>query len=272
MKIPPFLGAVALASVFTLQAVTTHAALINFDNNTDLTNNFIQAGSTGSGTLALQAASVGIGSPASGGVTLGNADRNWNLNTSTYDLSATGPGTFQISSYFKPNGLVSSPTGLYLGFSAAPTTNTTGGAGWFGMRLNFTNVGTFLFTPRTDNGNGTDSGTFTSSSANWYKFTVDIVRSATLNTFNVTGKVDNYGTNGITTPNLVGTYSASVINSALWLDNSANAGFRAPSGNGVGALDNFEVTAVPEPTTVISGLAIALVGLATMLRRRSLNS
>ena len=110
MKIPPFLGAVALASVFTLQAVTTQAALINFDNATDLTNNFTEVG-TNTGTLAAQAAGAGIGSPASGGVTLGAADRNWNLNTSTYNLSSNGPGIFQISSYFKPNGLVGSPTG-----------------------------------------------------------------------------------------------------------------------------------------------------------------
>ena len=46
-----------------------------------------------------------------------------------------------------------------------------------------------------------------------------------------------------------------------------------------GGLDEFrigdtlaDVTPVPEPTTVVSGMAIALVGLATMFRRRSLNS
>ena len=138
------------------------------------------------------------------------------------------------------------------------------------IRYNAANLG--FLQGRTNDVNVGTSSTFTTDANNWYKFTVDIVRSATLDTFNVTGKVDNYGTNGITTPTLVGTYSASVTNSALYTDNSANAGFRAPSVNGVGALDNFEVTAVPEPTTVVSGMAIALVGLATMFRRRSLNS
>ena len=269
MKISTYLNAAALAACFSLQTFTARAVLVTFENATDLTANFTEVNGTGLGG-AVQAAGVGIGLPASGGVTLGTADRNYNLNTETFNLSATGPGSFTISSYFKPNGFTSSPTGLFLGFAADATANTTGGAGWFGARVQYTSATAAQINGRSDNSGVGNTG-FTTSSANWYKFTLNVVRSATPNIFNLSGMVQDYGTNGLTLTSTVVNFSESVTNIALYTDTAVNAGFRAPSGNGVGALDNFEAVAVPEPGTAVLG-ALGIVGFAAMLRRRSQKS
>ena len=272
MKISTYLNAAALAACFSLQTFTARAVLVTFENPTDLTANFTEVNGTGLGG-AVQATGVGIGLPASGGVTLGTADRNYNLNTETFNLSATGPGSFTISSYFKPNGFTSSPTGLFLGFAGTAATNTTGAdaTGWFGMRVRYNAANTAILQGRTNDANVGSSSSFITDATNWYKFTLDVVRSATLNTFTLNSSIQNYGANGVTITGSPVNFSDTITNATLYTDTAVNAGFRAPSGNGVGALDNFEAVAIPEPGTAVLG-ALGIVGFAAMLRRRSQKS
>ncbi|HEX8313228.1 MAG TPA: PEP-CTERM sorting domain-containing protein [Chthoniobacteraceae bacterium] len=261
----------ALVAVFTFPSFTAEAATVAFETQADLTDNFTLA--SDNTTAPLVTAGAGIGNPASGGLVNGpSGDDGYNFNTA-FNLSVAGN---QISMFFKNSGTgpAQTPTSLFLGYStdAGTTlnTNVVNGQEWFGMRVSAQTGGVnFRLQTRSNNSTVTDQGQdFALTTTNFYKFTVEVVRTATAGVFSLTGKVEDFGTDGTSIPaTALKTFTSSVTNTAVYNDTSAFAGFRAPSGGGANNFDNFSVNQVPEPGT-IGLLALATVGMVAIRRRR----
>ena len=111
--------------------------------------------------------------------------------------------------------------------------------------------------------NNTQTANFNLTLGDWYRFAVDISKSATPNTFTVAGFLQDMGTDGLTpgTSLTFGPENSSNANTVdLYTDTAVYAGFRGhASTGGADMYDNFSVLQpVPEPAS------LGLLGLAAM--------
>jgi hypothetical protein len=97
----------------------------------------------------------------------------------------------------------------------------------------------------------------------WYQFTIDITKSATANTFIVSGSLQDLGTDGLT-PGSTLVFAPETSSNAntvdLYADTTVFGAFRGhAAGGGADLYDNFSITQpVPEPAS------FGLLGLASM--------
>jgi hypothetical protein len=105
----------------------------------------------------------------------------------------------------------------------------------------------------------------------WYQFSVNITKTATPNVFSVSGRLQDFGTDGLT-PGTVFTFPAELNvttnnrSTEIYNDTTVYGAFRSHSaGGGADTLDNFSITQVPEPASI--GL-LGLAALALPRRKR----
>ena len=288
MKIPPFLGAVALASVLTLTAQTSHAALLVYEGfnyapvsgiATGTYNGglgFFGAWNSAGNALTASAKFVsGSLTPAAPAtlVTTGNSFLNNNGGDN-------GGGTSFMERNFTTAVSGVANTTIWHSFVVSPTNNVNTNKNMFVLRSGGTNI--LVMGDVGDNVPGNPANLGFNWNAGLFQDTgITMPTSPTLILAKISQGATTFSTNismwvnpsNVSSEAALLTPNASLLGQA----NFSLTNVQLTSRNG--GLDEFrigdtlaDVTPVPEPTTVISGMAIALVGLATMFRRRSLNS
>jgi hypothetical protein len=110
---------------------------------------------------------------------------------------------------------------------------------------------------------------FTPVDGHWYQFTTGITKvGGASNQLNLTLRLDDYGITGTSSVSTLFN-TTRTFSSATWMsDTEVFAMFGTSLSSGFVAMDNFTVSAIPEPSTyaAMAG-AVALVG-ATVWRRR----
>jgi hypothetical protein len=285
---------VASAAALACAASTASAAVVSFNNPTDLTDNFVvnnQTGAAGTGYNAV--ATGGVGNSGALDVTAGPSGT---LDaTGVYKLQSFNPqdGTITVSQFVK---VQAAPTigdrllhiGIIDDTSATHQLNGGGAA-----RADFISARVFPtvvtgagattspFTYQVQAGNSPDAATATGTTNNaqtpnfdltigdWYLFTVNINRTGTANTFSVDSTLQDFGVDG-TTPGATQIFAAQTIaanTTDIYNDTTVFGAFRSHATNGgADLLDTFTVTQqVPEPA------AVGLLGLGAagrLTRRR----
>lgn len=113
---------------------------------------------------------------------------------------------------------------------------------------------------------------FTLANDTWYKFSTTITKSATVNLWDISLSLENWGSDGSLFVSLVANAATSgITNAALYQDASAFAGYYVRNTTGTPrqftAADNF--TAVPEPSALTALVGFAALAFAARHRRRS---
>ena len=260
------------------------AATVDFDTSGELQNNFNFVTSSGVNRYT-QSSSGGVGNSGSVGFTAVSTDDTTAIyNQSSFDFSI--PSTqLSISALFH----VVPVSDSYIGFSAGftlieigfSTENSTG----FGHRIPgnaFMSLGLEPVTTTGDTFNmfySTGSPSGGSSTAifqtqiiltpgDFYKLTGTFLISSP-STYQVSGELDDYGTDGLSPGGTVFSFSNNNHGGAgttLPSDSAVWGGFLSDSANGTDHLDMFAIQQVPEPSTwALLGLGVAWL---VIFRRR----
>lgn len=272
-----FLGIAALSGSSFAQSV-----LIDFNTAaTDFTGNF--TASTGTSTAFTWGSAVGVSDqagPAQGGgvsVSTDTGGANYNFNTA-YDLGTGSPtNTWTISTFFRTNATTGTSANQVagLGLMSSVTDEIAANGRFVGVTLRQGTASTADLTlALTNNVSGTQSntplgGVFTPLTNNWYKLTLDVIKTSTADQFSVSASVEDWGSLGTSFESTVRSFSGQTLtNATIYGDSSLFAGFyaRQTAGNPIQiqAVDNFSV--VPEPTTWVL-LAGSLTALLVFRRR-----
>lgn len=260
-------------------------ALINFNTaSTDLSSNFTEQGQT-AGTNFTWISNTGVSN--TGTINVSGAPETAYYNTTQTGFSSTLT-TYTLSASFRA---VSSTTGT--------AGNSAFALGWIGATTDLlgTNSGTNTYLLMTVNavnttaGNDTllqmsfrsksgssaqtsssAAGTFTLTNGEWYQYVTTYTFDSLAGTFVATGSIYDTGANGdSTTPTLVTSFTSTALSNASFAtDTDIYAGFRSAALGYAGAnrIDDFAITAVPEPSTMAC-LMLALLGGTLGLRRRA---
>lgn len=264
-----------LLAAAALASVTAQAAVVNFNSGaTDLSANF-----TGTTTVTAFSwnATAGLGGTGGVAVSTDTGGANYNYNTS-YNI-LTGE-SYTVSAFFKTNATISNSANQVAGVGLGTATNAEYGAGAvqsLGVSLRYPTAGgangTLILNVVNNTGtssNANQSTSFLAATNNWYKLTATFTKSATANTWTVSGNVQDWGSTGTIDPgtNLRSFSGTSVTNTSLYGDSSVFAGFyaRQTTGNPIqmAVVDNFAV--VPEPMAISM---IAGAGILALRRRRA---
>jgi hypothetical protein len=109
---------------------------------------------------------------------------------------------------------------------------------------------------------------FALTNGNWYYLTSTLTRTGTANQFSFTTSISNASSDG-TVGTLIDSIAATTLTSAaLYADASLYAGFRGFASNGLGAVDNFAISQIPEPSAFAALAGLGVLGLAASRRRR----
>lgn len=265
-----------LATCAALGATVGHAQIV-YDFNVSQAD--YNANFTGPATNNYSAAWQAAG----GVLNTGSLDNDANSRTGYY---ATSVGQFLNTndSYFvSTRALINTSvstngSNLRVGFQMDPT-QTIGGGGFIGATLNTSaNNGTNAtamnlgFDSRNNVGGSTISGNDTSfgvtTDDTWYELKLTLTYNGSNN---FTGVVDLYswGVDGNTGGALVDTYNTGTISRSSLVSTNIYGGFQSSQNNQgfrIETLDNFSMTAVPEPSTYAM-LAGALTTLMVFRRR-----
>jgi hypothetical protein len=279
-----FASAIALIGITTASAQTT----INFNGGvaTDWTNQFTQT-STNNYTWSSSSGTGGGGAFT----TSGNANTTYNTGFST-----SGVTSFKISALLKGTGTATgeSANQAHLGFGTASTSSLTQNSSTdvFGVRVNSTvNTGelewqfrtitsanvtnnTAYISPVITNGSGaTYSGSnwTASNPTNWFLLEATYAKTVTAGVWSFSASMQDYGANGTVagavlssisgTFSQAGTYSADTLfGTANWRNSFGSLRFSA--------MDDFTVSAIPEPSTYAAWAGFCMLGLAVLRRKR----
>lgn len=252
------------------------AALIDFNAPGDLAANFTN--SQASPPIA-EADSVGIGAPASRGLSVsGTTDNGSTLQTSSYDFSVVG-AQLTASIYFHTAGTIGASGEarvLELNFVALSTNFPTAAHTGIGAKIEFgANVDDVLIRFRQNNADvalSLSPTPFDIKPNTWYKATFSATNQGTASTIPATMVLDDYGADGtaLVTAGVLSHSFAIPASAAFTADNQVFAAFRVRNGTRLyNALDNFGAvqTAIPEPGCL--GLASLGALYCVIARRRS---
>lgn len=203
------------------------------------------------------------------------------------DQAFSGATNITLSIYFQWQShdiLASSYQGLFLGVGRSSDTNAFSPVGG----SSGTNLGPpsgqllhmgIATVPNTANGvrfytasiidgynvNATPSGTATLTDGNWYYLQVDFSLLGTGDGYNAVAKLYDSSNTGIIGSLLLSNTSGNITNvNLLGGDIQAYFGMRAPTYGGVKGVDDFYISTIPEPSTLI----LCLIGLLGVLGYR----
>jgi hypothetical protein len=264
-------------------ATAAHAVVVDFNGpaypssgnlNGANSNAWVVTGSTDSYTLS---ANGGLNNSQEVRQTLTiNPEASAFYNTA-FDASL---GAITVSTYFRYSNVAvtgSGGTPITLGFAGNTTTSLFTGGGPGDMilaRINKpgTNTGQLTIQTRVS-GTGSTPATgslssFALTNGNWYFLTSTLTRTGTANQFSFTTSISNASSDG-TIGSLIDSIAATTLTSAaLYADDSLFAGFRGFASNGLGAVDNFAISQIPEPSAFAALAGLGVLGLAASRRRR----
>lgn len=268
----------AAANLASAQVSLDFSASSQF-NLTPTTGNF--TASTGTTTQFTYSGTAGVGGGGGVSVSTDAGGVNYNHNTA-YALSAGS--TYTISTFFKTNAVVGTSANQVAGVGLVGTN-----VGEFGTG-SIQSIGLTLRAPLTNgsagnsstlqlavannpgtNANILQSTSFTAATNNWYKLSVSITKTATADTFSVSGSVEDWGAAGTSFSSSVRSFSGqTVTNAGLYADADLFAGFFARQTGGnpiqIAAVDNFSV--IPEPSSFAAIAGLGMLGFAASRRRR----
>jgi len=265
----PFLAAAAAVS-------PVPAVIVDFNTAaTDLTDNFTRSTATSSNFT--WSSSVGVGSGGGVSVSTDAGGANYNYNTA-YDLGAGGASnTWTLSTFFRTNAVTGTSNNQVAGLGLMGTvTDEISAAGRFvGVTLRQgTAASGNLSLALTNNFNGTQTnalqGTdFVPVTNNWYRLTLSVTKTGTLDQFSLSASVEDWGAAGTSFGSTVRSFTNQTLtNNSVYSDTTVYGGFfaRQTAGNPIQiqAVDNFSI--VPEPSGL---LLFGLAGVAMFRRRRA---
>jgi len=295
---------IAPLAVLAALASNASAQTIDFNNAT------INGGAAGSGYLGTSAApgvfvtSGASGAPQSAGWSSTAGVNSTGALTSSGQVMAVyntpfataGLNTFTVSVmvFAGANSLNSEGGGvIHLGFgtdnvmSFAGSTTTTE---LLGIRLqndllSTTNLAWFQRT-ETAGGNGTNgaitgssvlnngggtANSFSVPSGSWYLASASFVKSATLNVWDVSASVVDFGVSGLTPGVTLSSVSGTITQAGTYGASGLYAGVNFRNGFGntrFTTLDTFTASAIPEPSAFAAIAGLGVLGLAASRRRR----
>lgn len=112
------------------------------------------------------------------------------------------------------------------------------------------------------------------TSGNWYVLSATITKISTTNTWSISGELQDWGADGLAYTNTRTSFGSVGIemtgDTSFYSASSYHPFFAGRSFNGVGSIDNFSVSAIPEPSTyaAMAGAA-AMIGAWWVRRRQS---
>lgn len=242
--------AVAAGLAFATTSVTAQV-FVDFDLATDV-NDF-----TPHQTAILQHdASAGIGGTGGLDFPSGTTDFNgavWAYNQNSYDVASLTSLTIQLDALRGADNDVDGGD-IHNRVGLLPDTGDNFSTGFF---VSYEDANRLVL-PNTV---VTDGATVSIAQGNWSRLVLNISDNGTA--YDLTAELYDLGASGTDTPTLV--LSGTDTVSTLYGDTSVWGGFKV--NQGATELDNFEITAVPEPSAF--GLLAGIFGFAwVMLRRR----
>lgn len=197
-----------------------------------------------------------------------------NYNTSLGDF--TESPFYTVSAFGRRQSNGSNVSFNVFGVGLGNDTSNLLGSGYTGFEtlIRGANTGSDTFFLRLrQNDSGTDqevSSNFTLLDENWYELemTVTLTDSGT-GAFDISSDLYNRGTDGTAARSLLGSVSGSYTSTVFAGSANVFSGVLALGGtNGFDSVDNFSVTAIPEPSSlVLIGLALASVAFLKRGRR-----
>ena len=255
-------------ALLTFAAVSANAVTIDFDQESDFTNNFTVADDNGGITYSTDPGVGGVSGRLNTAVPTGNGDTLYY--DGVFDLN-NGPITtsfFFLADAYTNNGEFSR---IALGISATEA-NLQGNVEAQARLLKSNNTNTAVFQIRDANPGATSTSDVSLTENHWYLFSATYSVSATANSYDITASLDDYGTTGTTFASTIATASGTRTQGSLFSGGDAlpvNIGILPQNaGGGAEALDNF--TAIPELGTTslyIGFIALVTLGLRKKLRK-----
>jgi hypothetical protein len=281
-------GFIAVTS--SLALAQSPAVFVNFNTSGDLLNNFnIYQNSSPTRVVTADAATSPYSQATTGGV--GGGGRV-NITTGTgitpdstaiyrnmsFNFASSGEA-LTVSSFVR----IQAPTEsgnrlLHLGFANENTSGLNGNAGlaFMGFRLNPTAVGSTVLAPQWQTKTAAGGTVNTSGGANvvltagdWYQMSLTFLNQGG-GQIQGSGFLQDFGSDGLTPSGVLLFFSPTVLTSVdIASDSTVWGAFRSFAADGAGGLDNFSISAIPEPGTVaLLGLGLGAMVLTGIRSRK----
>ncbi len=274
------LAAVSILGVSSLGAQTSY----NFNvDQTDFNNTFVGPAVSTTNFSASWNATAGANS--TGGLVTDSSQRTAYYGSTVGQFTTNGDTRF-VSYYFKAgiNGTTNASGNTGVGFNTANNVGLQTGTYVFANVNSTANDGTNYTASQLqisyrNNGTGavvSDAATFALVQNNWYQLRLDLTYSGS-NLFSATAALYNWGADGLTGGSQLASFASSALtgsaggNLSTLVNTNLNAGFwgrTSNSGVRAMAIDNFSVTAIPEPSTYAAVAGLGVLALVAFRRRR----